>query len=122
MPRREPVHRRELVATGRAVRAHEVDVDHALHDVGRRLLDCPVVAEPGVTDDDVETAERLARTTDEPRHVILASDVTRDRFRFPAVRADPLDCGGEHRGPPRTEHDVRARPRQMFRAREPDPR
>jgi hypothetical protein len=103
-------------------RPHEVDVHHPPHDVDRRILDRPVVSEPGVADDYVERAERQSRGVDEPIDVRLDRDVHRHRLDAAARSADfrgrllePIDA-------PCAKHDGDPFTRKRLRACKADPR
>ena len=105
----------------RAVKgAHVVDVHHPLHDVGRRLVDRAVVAEPRVADHDVEAAELAHRHAGEGLDVVLAGDVhLHDRGAAAGV-ADLARGVLQQRDPARPEHDRHAFTREMRRAGQPD--
>ena len=101
-------------------RPHEVDVHHAAHDVGFHLLDRPVVAEAGIADHDVETAERLLR----PRHELcdlgLPGHVHLDRLGSASARSDPRHRFVEPIDAPCPEHDGDSLTCHMLGDREPD--
>jgi hypothetical protein len=102
--------------------AHEVHVDHALHDVDGRLLGPAVVPEAGVTDHDIDRAEPIARAFHHPTDVRLHGDVCDDRVRAPAGGADLVDRLRQSLFAARAEHDGRASPGELARAGESNPR
>ena len=118
-----PLRAEDRQRRARAVeRAHEVDVHHPPHDLGRRVLDRAVVAEAGVADHDVELPEPACACCDETLHVRLDRDVHRDRLRPAAGGANAGDRFLEPIRPARAEHDRDTLSRERLRTGEADAR
>ena len=100
--------------------AHEVDVHHAPHRLRRRFLHGAVVAEAGVTDHDVEPAERGACPFDERRHLGLDRHVHREELGTTTAGADAIRRLAEPVFAPCPKHHRGAGARELLRASEPD--